>query len=90
MFQKNSYPGYFNDRCFTLFLNRSQIKLIIKNNLQANNFAFKGPISQILTPSVVYKYQCELFNKSYYRECIRHLAVKSCEYVCICLYFTFN
>ena len=37
------------------------------------------PCSTILTSGVVYKFQCELCNGSYYGECIRHLAIKSGE-----------
>ena len=31
-------------------------------------------VPQILTSVVVYKFQCGLFNQSYYGECVRHLA----------------
>ena len=39
------------------------------------------PCSPILTPGVVYKFQCELCNESYYGECVRHLAVRSAEHI---------
>ena len=34
----------------------------------------------MFTSGVVYKFQCGLHNESYYRECIRHLAVRSDEH----------
>ena len=30
---------------------------------------------------VVYKFQCGLCNESYYGECLRHLAVRSCKHI---------
>ena len=56
------------------------MKFIFKsqNNL-CNNFRIKNLAPQILTSVVVQKFQCELCNESYYRECIRHLAVESGE-----------
>ena len=41
----------------------------------------RGPCSQILTSGVVYKFQCGLRNESYYGECVRHLTVRSSEYI---------
>ena len=37
----------------------------------------KDPAPQILTSGVVNKFQCRLCNQSYYREYVRHLAVRS-------------
>ena len=42
-----------------------------------NNFHFKDSVPQILTSNVNYKFHCGLCNLSYYRECNKHLAVKS-------------
>ena len=50
-------------------------------NILSNNFHFKDPAAQILTPGVVYKFQCGLYNESYYGECVRHLAIKSGEHI---------
>ena len=41
----------------------------------------KDPVPQILTSGAVYKFQCGLWNGSYYGECVRHLAVRSGEYI---------
>ena len=62
--------------------NRCKWQLIFKgqNNL-CNNFPFKDSVLQILTSSVVYKFQCGLCNESYYGECVKHLAVRSGEYI---------
>ena len=57
-----------------------QVIFKIQNKLY-NNFRFKGPVPQILTPGVLYKFQCGLCYESYYRECIRHLPVRSGEHI---------
>ena len=44
-------------------------------------FFFKDPVPQILTSGVVYRFQCGLCNESHYRECVRHLAVRSGEHI---------
>ena len=41
----------------------------------------KDPVPQILTSSMVYKFQCGLCNESYYGECVRHLALRSGEHI---------
>ena len=43
-----------------------------------NNFHFND-----LTSGVVYKFQCELCNDSYYSECVRHLKVRTGEHIAI-------
>ena len=56
-------------------LNCCKLQVIFKSqNKLCNNFHFKDPVPQILTSGVVYKFQCGLFNQSYYGECVRHLA----------------
>ena len=63
-------------------LNCCKLKVIFKSqNKLSNNFGFKDPIPQNLTSGVVYKFQCGLCNKSYYGECVRHLAVGSGEHI---------
>ena len=65
-------------------LNCYKLQVISKSqNKLCNNFHFKDPVPQILTSDVVYKFQCGLCNESYYRECVRHLAVRSDEHVAI-------
>ena len=65
-------------------LNCYKLQVIFKSqNKLCNNFHFKDPVPQILTSDVVYKFQCGLCNESYYRECVRHLAVRSDEHVAI-------
>ena len=46
-----------------------------------NNFHFKDQIPEDLTSVVVYKFQCGLFNESYYGECMRHLDVRIGEHI---------
>ena len=46
-----------------------------------NNLHFKDQIPKDLTSGVVYKFQCELCNESYYGECIRHLNVRIGEHI---------
>ena len=61
-------------------LNCCKLQIIFKSqNKLCDNFRFKDPVPQILTSGMVYKFQCRLCNESYYRECIRHLAVRSGE-----------
>ena len=50
---------------------------MFKNKTRAdNNFHFKDQIPKDLTSGVVYKFQCGLWNESYYGECMRHLNVR--------------
>ena len=42
-------------------------------NKWATAFGFKDWILKNLTSGAVYKFQCGLYNESYYRECVRHL-----------------
>ena len=46
-----------------------------------NNFHFKDQIPKDLTPGVVYKFQCGVYNESYYGECMRHLNVRIGEHI---------
>ena len=46
-----------------------------------NNFHFKDQIPKDLTPGVVYKFQCGVYNESYYGECMRHLNVRIGDHV---------
>ena len=63
-------------------LNCCKLQVIFKSqNKLCNNFCFKDLVSQILTSSVVYKFQCGLCNESYYGECVRHLAVRSGKHI---------
>ena len=50
-------------------------------NKLAKAFRFKDRIPKELTSGVVYKFQCGLCNESYYGECIRHLNVRTGEYI---------
>ena len=60
-------------------LNCCKLQVIFKSqNKLCNNFRFKYPVLQILTPGVVYKFHCGLCNESYYGEC---LVVRSGEHI---------
>ena len=62
-------------------LNCCKLQVVFKSqNKFRNNFHFKDPVPQILTSGAGYKFQCGLWNESYYGECVRHLAVRSSEY----------
>ena len=52
-----------------------------KKTRLGKNFHFKDQIPKNLTFGVVYKFQCELCNESYYRECMRHLNVRIGEHI---------
>ena len=63
-------------------LNCRKLQVVFKcQNKLCNNFCFKDPFLQILTSTVVYKFQCGLCNESYYGECVRHLDVRSGEHI---------
>ena len=47
----------------------------------AKAFHFKDRIRKELTSAVVYKFQCGLWNESYYGECVRHLDVRIGEHI---------
>ena len=62
-------------------LNCCKLQVVFESqNKLRNNFRFKDPVLQILASVAVYKFQCGLWNESYYGECVRHLAVRSGEY----------
>ena len=44
-------------------------------------FRYKDPIPKDLISGVVYKFQCGLCNEFYYGESIRHLDIRSGEYI---------
>ena len=46
-----------------------------------NSFRFKDTTPKDLISGVVYKFQCGLCNESYYGDCIRHLDIRSEEYI---------
>ena len=70
---QNSSEGYLNAVNYSLFLE-------IKKEF-CNNVCCKHPITQILTAGLVYKFQCGLYNESYYVECLRHLSLISGEHI---------
>ena len=59
---------------------KSQIVFKSQNKL-VKDFRFKDPIPKELTSGVVYKFQCGLYNESYYGECVRHLNVRIGEHI---------
>ena len=64
-------------------LNYCKVQIVFKNNKTrlGNNFHFKDRIPKDLTSGVVYKFQCGLWNESYYGECVSHLNVKIGEHI---------
>ena len=50
-------------------------------NKLAKAFRFKDRIPKELTSGVVYKFQCGLYNESYYGECVRQLNVRIGEHI---------
>ena len=47
----------------------------------SNSFRFKDPIPKDLISGLVYNFQCGLCNESYHGESIRHLDIRSGEYI---------
>ena len=63
-------------------LNCRKWQVIFKSqNTLWNCFHLKDPVPQILTSGVVYKFHCGLCSELHYRECVRHLAVRSGEHI---------
>ena len=63
-------------------LNCCKLQILFKNETRlGNNFHFKDQIPKDLTSGVVYKFQCGLWNESYYDECMRHLNVRTGEHI---------
>ena len=46
-----------------------------------HNFHFKNRIPKDLTSGLVYKFQCGLYNESYFGECVRHLRLRIGEHI---------
>ena len=62
--------------------NCCKLQIVFKSqNKLAKAFRFKDRIPKELTSGVVYKFQCGLYNESYYGECVRHLIVKIGEHI---------
>ena len=47
----------------------------------SNSFRYKYPIPKCLISGVIYKFQCDPSNESYYGESIRHLDIRSGEQI---------
>ena len=63
-------------------LNCCKLLIVFKSqNILAKAFRFKDRIPKELTSSAVYKFQCGLYNESYYGECVRHLNVRIREHI---------
>ena len=63
-------------------LNCCKLEIVFKYQARlSNSFRYKDPIPKDLTSGVVYKFQCGLCNESYYGESIRHLDIRSGEYI---------
>ena len=58
------------------------MQIVFKNKTRlGNNFHFKDRIPKDFTFKVVYKFQCGLWNESYYGGCVRHLTVRIGEHI---------
>ena len=63
-------------------LNCCKLEIVFKCQARlSNSFRYKEPIPKDLISDVVYKFQCGLCNESYYGERIRHLDIRSGEYI---------
>ena len=63
-------------------LNCSKLQIVFKNkSTLGNKFYFKDQIPKDLISGVVYKFQCGLYNESYFGECVRHLHVRIGEHI---------
>ena len=63
-------------------LNCCKLQVIFKSpDKLCNNFCFKDPVAQILTSVWFTSFSVWLCNESYYRECVRNLAVRSGEHI---------
>ena len=63
-------------------LNCRKLEIVFKCQAKlSNSFLYKDPIPKDLISGVVYKFQCDLCNESYYGESIRHLDIRSGEHI---------
>ena len=59
-------------------LNCCKLEIALKCQTKlSNSFRYKDPITKDLISGVVYKFQCSLFNESYYGESIRDLDIRA-------------
>ena len=65
-----------------VMLNCCKLQIVFKSqNKLAKAFRVKDRISKELTSGVFYKFQCGLWNQSYYGECVRHRNVTIGEHI---------
>ena len=63
-------------------LNCCNLQILFKSQKKlAKDFRLKDGIPMELTSDVVYKFQCGLWNESYYGECVTHLNVRIEKYI---------
>ena len=63
-------------------LNCCKLEIVFKYQTRlSNSFCNKDPTPKELISGVVYKFQCGLCNKSYYRESIRNLDIRPGDYI---------
>ena len=63
-------------------LNCCKLEIVFKFQTRlSNSFRYKDSILKDLISGVVYKFQCGLYNESYYCENIRHLDIRSGEHI---------
>ena len=63
-------------------LNCCKLEIVFKYQTRlSNSFCNKDPTPKDLISGVVYKFQCGLCNKSYYRESIRNLDIRPGDYI---------
>ena len=59
-----------------------KLEIVCKSHTNiSNSLWFRDPNPKGLMPGVIYKFQCGLFNESYYGESIRHLDIRSGEHI---------
>ena len=67
-------------------LNCCKLQILFKSqNKLAKAFHFKDRIPKELASGVVYKFQCGVYNESYYGECVRHLNIRIGQHIGISL-----
>ena len=63
-------------------LNCCKLQIVFTNKTTlGNNFHFKDQILKDRTSGVIHKFQCGLWNQSYYGKCVRHLNIRIGEHI---------
>ena len=65
-------------------LNCCKLEIVFKCQTRlSNSFCYKDPMPKDITSSLIYKFQCGFSKGPYYGQSMRHLDIRSGEYICV-------